>query len=97
MSIISSYFSCASSDIFDAMFSVNYIAGETVIQQGKFKNYFIWKSLCFLSVHSFMGLFLAPVPGDEGDNFYVIDQGEMDVRSLSHVLMRTIILIILFY
>uniref|UniRef100_A0A3Q3RJJ1 cAMP-dependent protein kinase type I-alpha regulatory subunit n=1 Tax=Mastacembelus armatus TaxID=205130 RepID=A0A3Q3RJJ1_9TELE len=38
------------SDIFDAMFSVNYIAGETVIQQG-----------------------------DEGDNFYVIDQGEMDV------------------
>uniref|UniRef100_G3NLF9 cAMP-dependent protein kinase type I-alpha regulatory subunit n=1 Tax=Gasterosteus aculeatus aculeatus TaxID=481459 RepID=G3NLF9_GASAC len=38
------------SDIFDAMFSVNYIAGETVIQQG-----------------------------DEGDNFYVIDVGEMDV------------------
>ncbi|XP_069511173.1 cAMP-dependent protein kinase type I-alpha regulatory subunit isoform X1 [Ambystoma mexicanum] len=38
------------SDIFDAMFSVIYIAGETVIQQG-----------------------------DEGDNFYVIDQGEMDV------------------
>ncbi|XP_061604845.1 protein kinase, cAMP-dependent, regulatory, type I, alpha (tissue specific extinguisher 1) a isoform X2 [Phyllopteryx taeniolatus] len=38
------------SDIFDAMFSVNYIAGETVIIQG-----------------------------DEGDNFYVIDQGEMDV------------------
>ncbi|KAM9843573.1 cAMP-dependent protein kinase type I-alpha regulatory subunit isoform 2-T2 [Aulostomus maculatus] len=38
------------SDIFDAMFSVNYIAGETVIQQG-----------------------------DEGDNFYVIDQGEMDI------------------
>lgn len=23
----------------------------------------------------------APVPGDEGDNFYVIDQGEMDVRA----------------
>ncbi|TKS92311.1 I-alpha regulatory subunit cAMP-dependent protein kinase type [Collichthys lucidus] len=41
---------CPCSDIFDAMFSVNYIAGETVIQQG-----------------------------DEGDNFYVIDQGEMDV------------------
>ncbi|XP_042173157.1 cAMP-dependent protein kinase type I-alpha regulatory subunit-like isoform X1 [Oncorhynchus tshawytscha] len=38
------------SDIFDAMFSVTYITGETVIQQG-----------------------------DEGDNFYVIDQGEMDV------------------
>uniref|UniRef100_A0A8B9FTN1 cAMP-dependent protein kinase type I-alpha regulatory subunit n=1 Tax=Amazona collaria TaxID=241587 RepID=A0A8B9FTN1_9PSIT len=38
------------SDIFDAMFPVTYIAGETVIQQG-----------------------------DEGDNFYVVDQGEMDV------------------
>ncbi|KAG9340442.1 hypothetical protein JZ751_021555 [Albula glossodonta] len=36
-------------DIFDAMFPVTHIAGETVIQQG-----------------------------DEGDNFYVIDQGEVD-------------------
>lgn len=26
---------CSSSDIFDAMFSVNNIAGETVIQQGE--------------------------------------------------------------
>ncbi|NXE87635.1 KAP0 kinase, partial [Menura novaehollandiae] len=42
------------SDIFDAMFPVTYIAGETVIQQGKCQ--------C-----------------DEGDNFYVVDQGEMDV------------------
>uniref|UniRef100_A0A4W5K6U6 cAMP-dependent protein kinase type I-alpha regulatory subunit n=1 Tax=Hucho hucho TaxID=62062 RepID=A0A4W5K6U6_9TELE len=40
------------SDIFDAMFSVTYIAGETVIMQG-----------------------------DEGDNFYVIDQGETDVNN----------------
>ncbi|KAK2509060.1 hypothetical protein MC885_015033 [Smutsia gigantea] len=39
------------SDIFDAMFPVTHIAGETVIQQG-----------------------------DEGDNFYVIDQGEVDPR-----------------
>ncbi|XP_023388519.1 cAMP-dependent protein kinase type I-beta regulatory subunit [Pteropus vampyrus] len=37
------------SDIFDAMFPVTHIAGETVIQQG-----------------------------NEGDNFYVIDQGEVD-------------------
>ncbi|NXB69274.1 KAP0 kinase, partial [Donacobius atricapilla] len=42
------------SDIFDAMFPVTYIAGETVIQQGKWQR-------------------------DEGDNFYVVDQGEMDV------------------
>lgn len=42
--------------------------------------------MCFPFVHSFMRLFIAPVPGDEGDNFYVIDQGEMDVRSCSYVL-----------
>ncbi|XP_016425462.1 cAMP-dependent protein kinase type I-beta regulatory subunit [Sinocyclocheilus rhinocerous] len=41
------------SDIFDAMFPVTHIAGETVIQQG-----------------------------DEGDNFYVIDQGEVDGSTL---------------
>ncbi|CAD7082153.1 unnamed protein product [Hermetia illucens] len=38
------------SDIFDAMFPVNCLAGEYIIQQG-----------------------------DEGDNFYVIDQGEVEV------------------
>ncbi|XP_018905520.1 cAMP-dependent protein kinase type I regulatory subunit isoform X2 [Bemisia tabaci] len=38
------------SDIFDAMFPVNFVSGETIIQQG-----------------------------DEGDNFYVIDQGEVEV------------------
>lgn len=40
--------------------------------------------MCFSSVNLFMGLFISPLPGDEGDNFYVIDQGEMDVRSLSY-------------
>ncbi|NXI91943.1 KAP0 kinase, partial [Psophia crepitans] len=49
------------SDIFDAMFPVTYIAGETVIQQGNIYSIFF----------SFVG--------DEGDNFYVVDQGEMDV------------------
>lgn len=38
------------SDIFDAMFPVNCISSESIIQQG-----------------------------DEGDNFYVIDQGEVEV------------------
>ena len=38
------------SDIFDAMFPVTFLSGETIIQQG-----------------------------DEGDNFYVIDQGEVEV------------------
>ncbi|KAB0403440.1 hypothetical protein E2I00_001889 [Balaenoptera physalus] len=42
------------SDIFDAMFPVMHIAGETVIQQG-----------------------------DEGDNFYVIDRGEVDSHNFS--------------
>lgn len=41
------------SDIFDAMFPVNCLPGEAIIQQG-----------------------------DEGDNFYVIDQGEVEVSSL---------------
>lgn len=38
-------------DIFDAMFPVNCLPGEVIIQQG-----------------------------DEGDNFYVIDQGEVEVQ-----------------
>ncbi|NXL41459.1 KAP0 kinase, partial [Podilymbus podiceps] len=54
------------SDIFDAMFPVTYIAGETVIQQGNFT---------LFNVYSFFSSSL----GDEGDNFYVVDQGEMDV------------------
>lgn len=40
------------SDIFDAMFPVNCLSGEDIIQQG-----------------------------DEGDNFYVIDQGDVEVKS----------------
>jgi signal-transduction protein with cAMP-binding, CBS, and nucleotidyltransferase domain len=43
------------SDIFDAMFPVNFLPGETIIQQG-----------------------------DEGDNFYVIDQGEVEVQFSSY-------------
>jgi CRP-like cAMP-binding protein len=44
------------SDIFDAMFPVNCISGESIIQQG-----------------------------DEGDNFYVIDQGEVEVSACDRV------------
>ena len=39
------------SDIFDAMFPVNAMPGEVIIQQG-----------------------------DEGDNFYIIDTGDVEVR-----------------
>jgi len=38
------------SDIFDAMFPVNFLPGESIIKQG-----------------------------DEGDNFYVVDQGDVEV------------------
>ncbi|XP_037610885.1 cAMP-dependent protein kinase type I-alpha regulatory subunit isoform X1 [Sebastes umbrosus] len=55
------------SDIFDAMFPVTYIAGETVILQGP-----SCQSTGF-------GRAFLPRLSDEGDNFYVIDQGEMDV------------------
>lgn len=50
------------SDIFDAMFPVNCLPGESIIQQG-----------------------------DEGDNFYVIDQGEVEVsrrRFVAHAKNR---------
>ena len=40
------------SDIFDAMFPVNAMPGEVIIQQG-----------------------------DEGDNFYIIDSGDVEVSS----------------
>ena len=40
------------SDIFDAMFPVNAMPGEVIIQQG-----------------------------DEGDNFYIIDTGDVEVGS----------------
>lgn len=45
------------SDIFDAMFQVTFLQGESIIQQG-----------------------------DEGDNFYVIDVGEVEVRYPIHLL-----------
>lgn len=44
------------SDIFDAMFPVNCLQGESIIQQG-----------------------------DEGDNFYVIDHGEVEVRHMARI------------
>lgn len=50
------------SDIFDAMFPVNFLPGETIIQQG-----------------------------DEGDNFYVIDQGEVEVSTAQFFLLSTLV------
>ena len=47
------------SDIFDAMFPVNAMPGEVIIQQG-----------------------------DEGDNFYIIDSGDVEVSS-SQVSLET--------
>ena len=44
------------SDIFDAMFPVNAMPGEVIIQQG-----------------------------DEGDNFYIIDSGDVEVRALRKI------------
>lgn len=48
------------SDIFDAMFPVNCLPGEAIIQQG-----------------------------DEGDNFYVIDQGEVEVGIRNKKLLKS--------
>lgn len=78
------------SDIFDAMFSVTYIAGETVILQGECL--YLVNNLLFtgqLNHHcnllkyfdSYDVSFLSLCSGDEGDNFYVIDQGDMDVSN----------------
>jgi hypothetical protein len=51
------------SDIFDAMFPVNFLPGESIIKQG-----------------------------DEGDNFYVIDLGEVEVCMNFFFLILTIII-----
>ena len=47
------------SDIFDAMFPVQNIAGEYIIKQG-----------------------------DDGDNFYIIDQGEVEVGILLYLILH---------
>lgn len=50
------------SDIFDAMFPVNCLTGEPIIQQG-----------------------------DEGDNFYVIDQGDVEVNADTCLYLASIV------
>lgn len=64
------------------MFPVTYIAGETVILQGKNKNkpmllIHLW--FFFPAANANANACFFVIPGDEGDNFYVIDQGEVDV------------------
>ena len=49
------------SDIFDAMFPVNAMPGEVIIQQG-----------------------------DEGDNFYIIDTGDVEVSYQKNILKKKI-------
>lgn len=65
------------------MFPVTYIAGETVILQGKNKNKpMLLIHLCFVffpAANANANACFFMIPGDEGDNFYVIDQGEVDV------------------
>ena len=51
------------SDIFDAMFPVNALPGEVIIQQG-----------------------------DEGDNFYIIDTGEVEVSIYKRASLGCVIL-----
>ena len=73
------------SDIFDAMFPVTFLPGEAIIRQGA-KNSFrvhyrpprkfvAWKNL----LNSTIFFFFLLLTGDEGDNFYVIDQGEVEI------------------
>lgn len=72
------------SDIFDAMFPVTFLPGEAIIRQG------VWSLIA--AAHRFFShladLLLIPgewtsamyfPQGDEGDNFYVIDQGEVEI------------------
>lgn len=66
------------------MFPVTYIAGEIVIQQGSPFVQFQTNVNCFLYFLTTLQMPLntslsCACAGDEGDNFYVIDQGEMDV------------------
>ena len=56
------------SDIFDAMFPVNAMPGEVIIQQG-----------------------------DEGDNFYIIDTGDVEVSYQKNIFKRKYLLKIISY
>lgn len=65
------------------MFPVTYIAGETVILQGTITARQNLSEQPLIQITSCLCVMLTDFDlmpsGDEGDNFYVIDQGEMDV------------------
>jgi CRP-like cAMP-binding protein len=49
--------------IFDAMSEVHFKDGDVVIKQGNTNFHYL----------------IVTIPGDEGDNFYVVDAGECDI------------------
>ena len=64
--VLSLYEKLFSSDIFDAMFHVKHESSEIIIQQGN-------------TIHILIVCMCVICSGDEGDNFYVIDSGEVEV------------------
>lgn len=67
------------SDIFDAMFPITFSPGESIIRQGYFNIYLYIDNYKIITFVYYLSYFFCRCLGDEGDNFYVIDQGEVDI------------------